>query len=228
MKIPLMRLLRIGTAHKTATRDRRTSGARASCRASICFAAIMVGTTLTGCSRTVSWQEEVPLNTGETIWIERSMPWALKGGFGNPFDIAMRPTWEQAIRFNYGGKTYTYSGRANVRWIAISPAKQPVLVARAADHAWDSENQFFCIVPHYVQLMPDDSGTHWTWPEKVEPWLYNLPANVMANIPTLAESRLRRYTSANRDQRDATYRLQSPTGARIDPLFKSDACITKT
>ena len=25
--------------------------------------------------RVVEWEEEVPLNTGETIWVKRSMPW---------------------------------------------------------------------------------------------------------------------------------------------------------
>lgn len=29
---------------------------------------------LIGCSRTVSWQEEVPLNTGETIRVKRATP----------------------------------------------------------------------------------------------------------------------------------------------------------
>ena len=28
---------------------------------------------LSACGRTVTWEEEVPLNTGETIWIERTM-----------------------------------------------------------------------------------------------------------------------------------------------------------
>lgn len=182
---------------------------------------------LTACSKTVQWEEEVQLNTGETIWIKRSMPWALQGGFGNPLMISMLPTREQTIRFTYAGKEYSYVGRANVRWIAISPAKQPVLVARAADLAWDSQNHFYCVVPHYVQFVPDASGKSWTWPERIEPWLYNLSANVMANIPMLEEKRQPRYTTRDRDQRDATYRIQTPSGAKVDSLFKSEACITK-
>jgi hypothetical protein len=67
---------------------------------------LVFGLSATACSRTVTWEEEVPLNTGETIWIERSMPWKVQGGFGNPFDLAMRPTREQTIRFEYGGKEY--------------------------------------------------------------------------------------------------------------------------
>ena len=30
---------------------------------------------LVACSKTVQWEEEVPLNTGEVIWVKRSMPW---------------------------------------------------------------------------------------------------------------------------------------------------------
>jgi hypothetical protein len=63
----------------------------------------LASTQLTGCSRTVEWEEVVPLNTGETIWVHRSMPWVYKGGFGNPFDMAMLPKREQTIRFKYVG-----------------------------------------------------------------------------------------------------------------------------
>lgn len=182
---------------------------------------------LTACSKTVEWEEEVPLNTGETIWIERSMPWALQSGFGNPFVISMLPTRVQTIRFTYAGKEYSYVGRANVRWIAISPAKQPVLVAPAADFGWYSQNNYSCVVPYYVQLVPDASAKQWTWPEKIESWLYNTPANVMASIPTLDEQRQSRYTVKDRDQRDAVYRLQFPQGGRIDPFYKAGSCITK-
>lgn len=182
---------------------------------------------LSGCSKTVQWEEEVPLNTGETIWIERSMPWARQGGFGNPLVVSMLPTREQTIRFTYAGKEYVYSGRANVRWIAVSPTKQPVLVAPAADYGWYTQNNYYCVVPYYVQLIPDEIGRQWTWPEKIESWLYNMPANVMASIPDLEERRQARYTARERDQRDATYRLQFREGARIAPLYKAGTCITK-
>ena len=179
---------------------------------------------LTGCSRTVTWEEEVPLNTGEIIWIKRSMPWTLKGGFGNPFDIGMRPTWEQVIRFNYGGKDYSYSGRADVTWIAISPiSNAPVLVAPASSFGWDAQNRFYCVVPHYVQLVPDATGNQWTWPTRIEPWLYGMPANVMKQLPSSSA----RYSAKRRDERDATYRLQFPSGASVNPQYKEDGCTTK-
>ena len=181
---------------------------------------------LAACSETVQWEEEVPLNTGEVIWIKRSMTWALQGGYGNPANISMLPTKDESIRFRYDGRDYNYSGGASIRWIAVSPKKQVVLVARAADSSWDLQNNFYCVVPHYVQLIPDAAGTGWHWPERIEPWLYNLSANVMAEFPKLTESRQARYTAIDRNDRDKTYRLQSPTGANIDPKYKSD-CLTK-
>lgn len=193
-----------------------------------CLAAAVLATALPGCSRTVTWEEEVPLNTGETIWIQRSMPWTLKGGFGNPFDLAMRPTREQVIRFKYGGKEYSYAGRANVLWIAIAPNKQPVLVAPAADFGWDSENNFYCAVPHYVQLVPDPSGHAWTWPPSIEPWLHAMPANLMNSIPLLDEARKARYSKRDREIRDSTYRLQVPAGALIEPTYRVSGCTSRS
>lgn len=187
---------------------------------------VLAGVLLVGCSRTVTWEEEVPLNTGETIWVKRSMPWVYKGGFGNPFEMSMLPTGEQTIHFKYLEKDYTYTGNAHIVWIAISPAGQPVLVAPAADHGWATANSYNCVIPYYVQLIPDITGKNWVWPEKIEPWLYNLPANVMASIPRLDEKRKERYSTKDRDQRDSTYYLQS--GRQIDPLYKaSSGCIHK-
>lgn len=174
---------------------------------------------LVACSKTVEWEEEVPLNTGETIWIQRSKTWVYKGGFGNPFDMAMRPTGEQTIRFLYRGTDYRFSGRVMVGWIAISPDKKPVLVGIPGAFGWHSENAYYCVTPYYVQFVPDKAGTKWTWPEKIEPWLYNLSANVMASTPQLKEERQAQYTPKDRDTRDSTYRLEGFFRRQIDPLY---------
>lgn len=191
------------------------------------LAAMVAVLSVSACGRTVSWEEEVPLNTGETIWVERTMPWEPQGRVGNPFDIELRPTRLQSIHFVYAGKEYTYTGRANVGWIAISSDKKPVLVAPAGDYGWYQENTYYCTTPYYVQLIPDESGKTWTWPDRIEPWLFGLPANVMANIPLLDERRPARYTAAMRDQRDLQYRREFKSGGHIDPDYKTDACITR-
>lgn len=179
---------------------------------------------LSACSKTVTWEEEVPLNTGEVIWVKRSMPWTYMGGFGNPFDIAMRPTREQTIRFAYGGINYSFTKRVQVGWLAISPNGKPVLVAIPGSFGWNylSENTYYCVTPYYVQFSPDQSGAEWKWPEKIDTWLYTLPANLMISMPQPSDGHLNRYTKADRDRRDAAYRLQSPHAAKIDPMYHAD------
>lgn len=192
------------------------------------LAIALLAVVLSGCSRTVTWEEEVPLNTGETIWIERSMPWEIRGSQGNPYDLGMRPTRVQTIRFQYRSKEYVYVGRAGIRWIAVSPAtKQPVLVAPASSFGWDLENSYLCTVPHYVQLVPDATGKQWSWPEHVEPWLFGLPANVMAVIPALKEQRQRRYTRADIVRRDEPSLLHDPISARIQSDYRESGCLHK-
>lgn len=190
------------------------------------IAIALLALVLSACSRTVTWEEEVPLNTGETIWIERSMPWEIRGSQGNPYDLGMRPTRVQTIRFKYKSKEYVYVGRAGIRWIAISPTThQPVLVAPASSYGWDSEHSYLCTVPHYVQLMPDTTGREWSWPAHIEPWLLHLPANVMAVIPALKEQRQHRYTQADKAQRDASSLLRNPPSAHILPDYRESGCL---
>jgi hypothetical protein len=189
--------------------------------------AAVIALQLTACSKTVQWEEEVPLNTGETIWVSRKIEYALQSGFANPFSLGMFPTREQELQFSYAGQAYSYKGRANLILLAISPTKQPNLIAPAADFGWanEGEHKYSCVVPFYVQLVPDSTGKKWTWPLKPEPWLYGLSANLMRTHPNMDEHRKERYSTKDRDQRDSTYRLQFPPGAAIDPTYKEGLCV---
>ena len=182
---------------------------------------------LAACSKTVQWEEEVPLNTGETIWVKRKIEYALQSGVGNPFSLGMFPTRVQELQFRYAGQAYSYKGRANLILLAISPTKQPNLIAPAADFAWANEweHKYSCVVPFYVQLVPDSTGKKWTWPLKPEPWLYGLPANLMQSHPNLDEHRNERYSTTDRDRRDSTYRVKFPPGAVLDPAYKTTSCV---
>lgn len=186
----------------------------------------MAAVQLAACSKTVRWEEEVPLNTGETIWVNRKIEYKLSSGFANPFSLGMFPTREQELQFSYAGKAYSYKGRANLILLAISPSKQPNLIAPAADFNWANEweHKYSCVVPFYVQLVPDATGGNWSWPAKPEPWLHGMPANLMRTHPNTEERRKERYTASDRNQRDATYRIQFPPGAAIDPTYK-ERCI---
>lgn len=179
---------------------------------------------LAACSKTVQWEEEVPLNTGETIWVKREVTYSLQGGGGNPLDMAYRPDWTEEIAFKWSGKKYRYVGDAELILLAISPlTNQPILVAEAANKQWHWENNYRCTTPFYVQFIPDVNGRDWSWPPSVDSWLMNLPYNLMLHRDK-AEKMKPRYTATEREALDETTAIQSPHLVRIDPLHKSDVC----
>jgi hypothetical protein len=147
--------------------------------------ALIAATQLTACSKTVQWQEEVPLNTGDTIWVKRTVVYSAQGGAGNPGDIAYRPEKDQAIDFTWNGKSY-----------------------------------------YYVQLVPDAAGLAWRWPPKIEPWLYNLRANLLLERHPPDQMK-KRYTIQDRQAEDYPGAVQSRSQQVIDPAFAGDLCKKK-
>ena len=175
--------------------------------------------------RTVSWEEEVPLNTGETIWVKRYVTYKLQGAGGNPMDIGYSPDWTEEIAFEWKGKKYRYVGDADIMLIAISPlTKQPVLVAGAGMKGWDYKNRYRCTIPFYVQFIPSADGRKWTWPPAIEPWLFNMPYNLMYHRAEMNRV-MKRYTAKDRAEADSVTRKQSPSLAQINPNAKSNSCI---
>lgn len=174
--------------------------------------------------RTVSWEEEVPLNTGETIWVKRYVTYKLQGAGGNPLDIAYRPDWTEKITFEWKGKKYEYTGSAGIMLLAISPTTHlPVLVARADLMNWDVKNGYRCTIPFYVQFVPSNDGRTWTWPPSIESWLFNMPYNLMYHRATIDDLKTR-YTTEERLAKDRITRHQSPSLARVVPDDKFDQC----
>ena len=178
---------------------------------------------LSACSKTVQWEEEVPLNTGETIWVKKTLSYSIKGGAGNPLDMAYRPDWVERLEFEWAGKKYAYEGDARVILLAISPQKMPVLVARAADKDWHHTHTYKCTTPFYVQFVPDASGRTWTWPPAIEPWLFGLSHNLLRTREA-PEKMKTRYTAQERNNEDATGSIQDPSKARIDPNHTVNTC----
>lgn len=176
-------------------------------------------TTLTACSKTVQWEEEVPLNTGDVIWVKREVVYNYQGAGGNPFDMAYRPSWTEEIAFEWKGKQYKYVGDAALTLLSISPITQlPVLIARADLKNWDVRHDYRCTSPFYVQLRPLASGVDWTWPPAIESWLFNAPYNLMYYRAEIGQVKST-YTIDDRLQNDQTIRHQSPSLTRIDPTF---------
>lgn len=185
---------------------------------------VIVALELAACSKTVQWEEEVPLNTGETIWVTREVTYKLKGGGDNPLDMAYRPDWTEAISFKWKGKEYRYVGDAGLLLLAISPVTQkPVLVADAAFKGWDSKHGFRCTTPYYAQLFPSADGKEWSWPPSIEPWLFEMSANLMLHREKMEKTK-HRYTVADRMALDRTTAIGAPRLARIDPSYKFEQC----
>lgn len=179
---------------------------------------------LTGCSRTVTWQEEVPLNTGETIWVTREVRYEMQGAGGNPMDLGMRPLWKESLSFSWKGKQYSYTGTADIMLVAISPETNlPVLVANAMMKGWYRENKYACVKPFYVQFNPDSTGNGWTWPPAIEPWLYDQPYNVMYHKPE-SEQAKKRYTAEERTKLDWGLGSQQKYLVRVVPDFSIETC----
>jgi hypothetical protein len=172
----------------------------------------------------VKWEEEVPLNTGDTVWVTRKITYKITGAGGNPFDIGYRPDWTEEIAFQWKGKKYRYVGDADLMLLAVSPNDQrPVLVAKATSKDWHWQNHYRCTTPFYVQFVPSADGREWSWPPSIEPWLYNMPQNLMAKREDLGEMKAR-YTTMDRVAMDRTMAIQSPSSARIDPTYNPDQC----
>lgn len=179
---------------------------------------------LTACARTVHWEEEVLLNTGETIWVTKEVRYSIKGQPGNPLDLGYLPDYVETTSFKYGGRSYSYTGEAGIIVLAISPLKLPVLLAPPGSRGWDDHNSYpLCSKPNYVQLVPDSTGVHWTWPDMIEPWTYNLPANLMLHRDDLLDVK-RRYTMQDKSKQRYLQDPQSLYLQKIDPLKTNQNC----
>ena len=181
---------------------------------------------LTACAKTVQWEEEVLLNTGETIWITKQVRYTIKGQPGNPMDMGYLPDFEEITSFQYGGRNYTYKGDAGIMVLAISPEKVPVLLALTG-RGWGSRNNYpICTVPNYVQLVPDSTGQQWTWPNRIDQWTYNLPANLMLKRDHPSEVK-RRYTMADKAQQSYLRDPRLVNSQKINPLAKNPNCANR-
>ena len=176
--------------------------------------------TISACSKTVQWEEEVLLNTGETIIVNKEVRYSIKGQPGNPADLGYVPDWVETISFKYGGRGYSFKGEASLIVLAISPNKLPVLIAPVTLGDWFYNNNYACVTPYYVQLNPDSTGKQWAWPVRIESWTYNLPANLLhqRDHPSLMQSH---YSMADKAAQRYMHDPQLLDSQKINPLRKS-------
>jgi len=69
---------------------------------------IVIATTqITACSKTVQWEEEVLLNTGETILVNRTDTFERRSEPGNPLQSGWWPI-SRAVKFTWQGQAYSF------------------------------------------------------------------------------------------------------------------------
>jgi len=187
---------------------------------------LLAAVQLTACSRTVQWEEEVPLNTGETIVVKRSGTYTYESESGNPLKFAYRPDWRSTIEFTYKGKKYSHTDDAVLILLAIAPNGSPTLVAEAANHDWAWKNKYNCVTPSYVQFNPDESGSRWTWPDRIDSWLHNQPTNLIFGlVPQDASGK--HLKSPDRVQKNQSLTVMYKELRFIDPAYSENKCQRK-
>ena len=187
--------------------------------------AVIVGPQMTACdkAKTVTWEEEVSLNTGETIVVRRSGTYTFKSEPGNPLKFDYLPDWRSTIEFNYKGKRYTHTDVVTLLLLAIRPDGIPVLLADPRRNDWHWKNKYFCVTPYYVQFNPDSTGAKWSWPEKIDSWLYQLPTNLVFGLPPIS-SNGKRYLPIDQKKNNVAITESNREFERIDSTYSSNKC----
>jgi hypothetical protein len=181
-------------------------------------------TVLSACTKNVKWEEEVLLNTGETIWVTKQVRYTIKGQLGNPADLGYQPDRAETTSFKYGGRSFVYNGTAGVFVLAISPQKFPVLLASPGGKGWYRDNNYPpCAKPYYVQFVPDSTGSAWTWSTEIEIWTHNLPANLLVDRDSPSDVK-GRYTMADKAAQPYMLDPRLLSSQKINPLFVNQDC----
>ena len=171
--------------------------------------------------RTVSWEEEVPLNTGETIWVKRYVTYKFDVTQDNPFVPSYFPKGVETREFAWKGKKYSYTGDAAIIVIAISPSTNlPTLVAMKSIYG---QNQL-CAKPFYDQLVVNEQKWEWERLPKIEPWILNLPRNLMAYRSKKFDEAEKRYSYTDQKSKDKNMMRDNPPSAYIDPNYQPEFC----
>ena len=97
---------------------------------------VLAAAQLTACSKTVQWEEEVPLNTGETIWVKRTDTFVKEtGGGGRPLPL----TWgldKRAYEFSWQGQKYAYQVATKVGGPVLIHVFEDKKTIAIVDSAW--------------------------------------------------------------------------------------------
>lgn len=123
---------------------------------------------LTACSKTVQWEEEVPLNTGEVIWVKRTDTFERRSEPGNPLQSGWWPIYRE-VKFNWQGQMYAFQTDTTAIFM-IHEFNAPKTVAVIA---WNKD----CGKRGYTEYRW--LNENWQLQQNVSPTLIGQPRNLM-------------------------------------------------
>jgi hypothetical protein len=124
---------------------------------------------LAGCSKTVQWEEEVPLNTGEVIWVKRTDTFSRRSEPGNPLKMGWWPNG-RAYKFLWRGKEYVYEVKGVSKGPILLYVRPDEKTAAVIDSGWPT-----CVGYGEFRWI---SGA-WQLQPNVNPALIGQPRNLM-------------------------------------------------
>jgi hypothetical protein len=124
---------------------------------------------LTACSKTVQWEEEVPLNTGEVIWVKRTDTFIRRSEPGNPLQMGWWPNG-RAYKFSWRGQDYAYEFKGVSTGPILLHVYPEEKTAALVDSGWPT-------CSGYVEFRWIRGG--WQLQSNIYPSLIGQPRNLM-------------------------------------------------
>ena len=178
-------------------------------------AVLLLALQLAACSKSIQWEEEVPLNTGETIWVKRTDSYVRGGDAGNPLKIVWwleQRNYEfewQGKRLSYLRRTRTISGPIGL--YVVTPGKAISVVDSAAA----------CSKPGWVEYRWQQDA--WRLQDTFDPALVGLPRNLMAHFSADDGEIPQRVTSGFKRKEDTAQNRAAPL-MQIESQHIASAC----
>ena len=107
----------------------------------------------------IFWHEEIPLNTGESLWALRSGKRSFRSAQGNGLDFGLYEEAPKSLKFEYRGAQYKYSGDSEALLLSIDAQGRPFIVASPSFSVVGDRIIDPCAQPFYVVIELAPGGT---------------------------------------------------------------------
>jgi hypothetical protein len=144
-------------------------------RRTFAMALVSVPCVLAACgasTKTVEWEEEVLLNTGEIIWVKRADTYIRRSEPGNPLQMGWWPDG-RSYKFSWHGQSYAYMVKGVSRGPILLYVHINANTIAIVDGAWPAN----CEKRGYGEYVW--AGGSWQLQRNINPILVGQPRNLM-------------------------------------------------